>query len=135
MAYCHTTEKLYYVVALPVEAAELAELTLRPGLGPGLGYQFVESEAMNLHGLMYSSIPPVQLLQGNSLAMISKIRDYRAQSGSFITFTIDAGPNIHLIYPAKEKGNVQDFIRSELAGLCEDGRWIDDRIGPGPDIL
>jgi hypothetical protein len=48
MAYCHTTEKLYYVVALPVEAAELAELTLRPGLGPGLGYQFVESEAMNL---------------------------------------------------------------------------------------
>ena len=43
-----TNEQLYYLVTLPMEADDLAELTLRAGLGPGLGYQFFESEAMNL---------------------------------------------------------------------------------------
>ncbi len=43
-----TTERHYYVATLSMEADDLAELTLRAALGPGLGYQFFESEAMNL---------------------------------------------------------------------------------------
>lgn len=95
--------------------------------------RITENEAMSLHGLMYSSDPPVMLLAGNSLAIISKIREFRERSGRMITYTIDAGPNIHLLYPVSEKEMVEEFIRSDLLPFCADNRWIDDRIGNGPE--
>lgn len=45
---------------------------------------------------------------------------------------MDAGPNVHLLYPAEYAGRVTPFIGDELAGLCENGKWIDDAMGSGP---
>jgi putative salt-induced outer membrane protein YdiY len=44
-----TSEKRYYSAILSMQADQLAELKLRAGLGPGLGYQFFESKEMNLN--------------------------------------------------------------------------------------
>jgi putative salt-induced outer membrane protein YdiY len=42
------TKKWYYGAYLLSEADDFAELTLRVGAGPGVGYQFFESEELNL---------------------------------------------------------------------------------------
>ena len=48
-------------------------------------------------------------------------------------FTIDAGPNIHLIYPAAYKDTVHKFLDREVKELCEN--IIYDSIGMGYKIL
>jgi diphosphomevalonate decarboxylase len=97
--------------------------------------RITENEALSLHGLMMSSDPGFILLEPSTIEIISRIRKYREETGSFVTFTIDAGPNVHLIYPGAVREDVLKFIRDELLEFCHDGNWIDDRIGEGPEEL
>ncbi len=97
--------------------------------------RITENEALSLHGLMMSSDPSYILLKPETLQIISKIRQFREQFQIPVCFTLDAGPNVHLIYPAKVLKEVKDFIQKELLPLCEKGEWIDDQIGRGPEKL
>lgn len=92
----------------------------------------LEEEALQLHALMMCSSPSFILMQPNSLMAIDKIRRFRKDQGLPIYFTLDAGPNIHLIYPHEIREPAKAFIKSELAPLCEGNYWIDDQIGEGP---
>ncbi len=92
----------------------------------------VENEALTLHALMMSSQPGYTLLTENSWQIITKLREFRQQHGTFVAFTLDAGPNVHLIYPEKENAIVKSFIKSELVKYCMNGQWIDDKMGSGP---
>lgn len=94
--------------------------------------ELVEYEALNLHGLMLSSRPAFTLLQPNSLAIIEKIRAFREKNNLPVSFTIDAGPNIHLLYAEKDREAVLTFIQHQLLQHCEKQQWIDDKIGQGP---
>lgn len=94
--------------------------------------EICEQEALSLHRLMMTSNPSFVLMQAETLAIIQKIREYRKQTSQNICFTLDAGPNIHLIYPDEYKKDVRDFIRKELLIYCENNRWIDDEMGSGP---
>ncbi|MDP3643420.1 MAG: diphosphomevalonate decarboxylase [Bacteroidota bacterium] len=89
----------------------------------------VENEALSLHALMMTSYPSFILLKPNSLELISRIRRFRDKSGIPVCFTIDAGPNIHLLYFEENELDVKAFIEEELLVFCENGKWIDDRIG------
>lgn len=95
----------------------------------------VENEALSLHAMMMTSAESFILMRENTLALITKIREAREQKGLQICFTLDAGPNIHLLYPAKEKEKVSLFIEKELTGFLENASWIDDRIGKGPELI
>jgi len=97
--------------------------------------RITENEALSLHGLMMSSDPSYILLKPETLQIISKIRQFREQFQIPVCFTLDAGPNVHLIYPGKVLNEVTDFIKKELLPLCEKGEWIDDQIGNGPEKL
>jgi diphosphomevalonate decarboxylase len=92
----------------------------------------VEQEALSLHALMMSSSPSFVLLKPGSLELIEKIRDFRQQTGLPVGFTIDAGPNIHLLYWKEDQDAVHSFIRNELLYHTESGAWLDDRVGNGP---
>ncbi|HSV89058.1 MAG TPA: hypothetical protein VLH61_10490, partial [Bacteroidales bacterium] len=94
--------------------------------------EILENEALTLHGLMMTSNPGYVLMKPATLSMIDKIRDFRKNTNIQSGFTVDAGPNIHLIYLDKDKGPVREFISNELAGLCRNGKWIDDGVGGGP---
>lgn len=94
----------------------------------------VENEALTLHAMMMSSDPGFLLLEPGTLAIIGKVRDYREQSGQFIAFTLDAGPNIHLLYHDKDKHETELFIKRELMKFCENEVFITDRLGTGPYI-
>jgi diphosphomevalonate decarboxylase len=92
----------------------------------------VENEALTLHGLMMSSDPGIVLIQPNSLIAIEKIRAFRTRKNIKITFTLDAGPNLHLLYPEEEAKVVRKFISQELAAYCVNNYVIYDQIGRGP---
>ncbi|MEL6926729.1 MAG: diphosphomevalonate decarboxylase, partial [Bacteroidota bacterium] len=94
--------------------------------------KITEQEALTLHALMMSSNPPYILMQPNSLAAIQKVQRFRADTGHPLYFSLDAGPNLHLLYPDEIKTTVQAFIQSELVQLCEGGQIIQDQVGLGP---
>lgn len=95
----------------------------------------VESEALGLHALMMLSTPPYILMVPESLTIMQKIREFRKETGIPAYFTLDAGPNIHLLYPEEHLETVTSFIISDLAPLCQDGMYIADRVGEGPEQL
>jgi len=95
----------------------------------------VENEALTLHALMMASNPGFILVQPATLSIIQKIREFRKQSGASIVFTLDAGPNVHILYPGKETKLVKDFIGDELICYCEEKQFIDDVMGGGPQKL
>jgi len=92
----------------------------------------VELEALSLHAMMMTSDPYYILLKPNTIKIINLIWKYRKENDSKICFTLDAGANIHLIYPKKEYDSIQEFIRNKLIKFCESGQFINDMIGIGP---
>ncbi|MBT6169633.1 MAG: diphosphomevalonate decarboxylase [Flavobacteriaceae bacterium] len=92
----------------------------------------VELEALSLHAMMMTSDPYYILLKPNTIKIINLIWKYRKENDSKICFTLDAGANIHLIYPKKEYDPIQEFIRNKLIKFCESGQFINDMIGIGP---
>ncbi|HRD79591.1 MAG: diphosphomevalonate decarboxylase [Saprospiraceae bacterium] len=97
--------------------------------------RIAESEAMTLHALMMASNPPYILLQPNTITAIEKVRDFRNTKKTPLYFSLDAGPNLHLLYPDSAKDTVKKFIREELAPLCQNNQWIEDEAGEGPEPL
>lgn len=97
--------------------------------------QVVEAEALSLHAMMMTSNPSFILLKPNSLEIMNRIRRFREKTQIPVCFTIDAGPNIHLLYFQENELDVKAFINRELLQFCEDRNWIDDCIGSGPEKL
>lgn len=92
----------------------------------------LEAEALTLHALMMASGQPYLLIKPNTLALIEKVQDFRKETGSPLYFSLDAGPNLHLLYPGQIKAEVENFINAELVQYCENGQWIADQVGKGP---
>ncbi len=93
--------------------------------------EIVESEALTLHAMMMTSLPYFVLMKSNTLRIIEKIWAFRKSSGCPICFTLDAGANVHLLYPEEEKKRVLQFVEDELVAYCENGHYICDGIGEG----
>jgi len=94
--------------------------------------RIIETEALNLHALMMSSNPGYILLKANTLKIIHRIRAFRELSCTPLCYTLDAGPNVHLIYHEKDKTEVEEFITEELLLYCSNNYRINDHIGTGP---
>ncbi len=94
-----------------------------------------EAEALSLHALMMTSTPPYVLMEPNTLAAIQRIWQYRADTGHPVYFTLDAGPNLHLLYPATHAAAIKDFVRQELLPFTDQERYIADKVGNGPEQL
>lgn len=94
--------------------------------------QIVESEALTLHALMMSSQPHYTLIEPNTLHVINTLQRYRRETGHPVHFTLDAGPNVHLLYPDAIATEVADFVRDQLLHFCEDRQHLSDRVGKGP---
>ena len=94
-----------------------------------------ESEALQLHALMMCSNPSYILMKPNTLNLISEIRDFREETKISLCFTLDAGPNVHLLYPESEAEKVEYYIKNILVDYCDRERWIADHVGDGPKKL
>ncbi len=92
----------------------------------------VEREALTLHAQMMCSDPSYILMEPNTLEMINLIRSFRQETNVPVCFTLDAGPNIHLLYPHEYESQVEELINTQLIGLTQDNSIIRDRVGLGP---
>jgi diphosphomevalonate decarboxylase len=95
--------------------------------------RIVENEALTLHALMMTSNPSYILMRPNSLEMIERIRSYREETNHPVYFSLDAGPNLHVLYPESIIHEVRPFIEEQLVPLCEDQFWLADWVGEGPE--
>ena len=97
--------------------------------------KIVESEALSLHAMMMTSMPYFILMKPNTLEIITRIWHYRKETGSHVCFTLDAGANVHVLYPEVEKESVLAFIVSNLKPFCKNGLYITDSTGTGAHKL
>ena len=97
--------------------------------------KIVESEALTLHAMMMTSHPYFILMKPNTLEIINSIWAFRQRTGSNICFTLDAGANVHVLYPENEKELVLAFIQKELVQFCQNRQYICDQIGLGAKKL
>lgn len=93
--------------------------------------KLVESEAMSLHAMMLTSNSYFILMKPNTLQIINAIWNFRSETGSKICFTLDAGANIHVLYPRNESKKVMQFIDDELSMFCQKNYYICDVVGLG----
>jgi len=90
-----------------------------------------ENEALTLHGLMLQSDPWYALLKPDTLAIINEIRAFREQNNIPVCFTLDAGPNVHVLFPANVEKEMMHLFEN-INDLCSNLKIIKDCVGKGP---
>lgn len=95
----------------------------------------VESEALTLHAMMMTSMPYFILMKPNTLEIINKIWAFRNETKIPVCFTLDAGSNVHVLYPEQNKVEVLQFINNQLVEYCQNGQYICDTIGLGAQLV
>lgn len=93
--------------------------------------KITESEALTLHAMMMTSMPYFILMKPNTLEIINRIWKFRNETRIPVCFTLDAGANVHILYPENVRERVLQFITAELVGYCQNGQYICDVIGTG----
>jgi diphosphomevalonate decarboxylase len=91
----------------------------------------VEGEALTLHAMMMTSQPYFILMKPNTLKIINAIWKFRNKNKIPVCFTLDAGANVHVLYPENIRSTILQFIQDELVGYCKNGQYICDAIGSG----
>lgn len=91
----------------------------------------IELDALAMHAVMMTSNPSLLYWQPGTLEILHAVRRWREEDGLAVYFTIDAGPNVHLICEA----DTVNEIETRLAALRSVERVIASRPGPGPQLL
>lgn len=97
--------------------------------------KIVESEALTLHAMMLTSMPYYILMKPNTLEIINRIWKFRNETNIPVCFTLDAGANVHVLYPENVREEVLELIKNELVGFCQNSQYICDEIGFGAKKL
>lgn len=95
-------------------------------LGP-----IIELDALTMHSVMMTSQPSLLYWQPGTMALLQAVGRWREDDGLPVYFTIDAGPNVHLICEA----DVAPEVESRLAQMSEVESVITSRPGPGPQRM
>ena len=90
--------------------------------------KLVEHEALTLHAMMMMSDPAFILMKPNTVAALEKLWEFRRGTGNHLYFTLDAGANVHLLYPAQDAEAIEIFIEEELKQFCQNGNYIKDKV-------
>lgn len=97
--------------------------------------KLVESEALTLHAMMMTSSDYYLLFMPNTIAILHEIMAFREQNKVPVCFTLDAGANVHVLYPAAYEQSVMEFIKEKLVVYCEEAQYICDEVGKGAKKL
>jgi diphosphomevalonate decarboxylase len=95
----------------------------------------VENEALTLHAMMMTSMPYFILMKPNTLSIINAIWKFRNETKIPVCFTLDAGANVHVLYPENVSVAVLQFIQVELVGYCQNEQYICDSMGKGGQLI
>jgi len=110
---------------LPVVREAIAECNLAK-LGAPL-----EWDALAMHAVMQTGSPSLLYWQPGTLEVLHAVRRWRESEGLLAYFTIDAGPNVHVLCAGADAPAVQ----ARLEALPTVERVLASRPGPAPYAL
>jgi diphosphomevalonate decarboxylase len=71
--------------------------------------ELVEAECLSMHQVMQTSLPPVNYWNQGTIKLMEAIKQWR-QEGLETYFTIDAGPNVHIICQEKDSKELDERL-------------------------
>lgn len=92
--------------------------------------EIIELDSNLLHAVMMTSNPRLYYWQGATLEVMMTVRSWR-QSGIPCAFTIDAGPNVHVICPSEESGRISNLLQ-DIPGIQT---VLNSRVGGAARLL
>ena len=90
----------------------------------------VEHEAMEVQAIMMSGEPSALYLQGETVRLIHALRSWREDEGLPVWFTLDAGPNLHVLC----EGSHALAVRRKLEAAAPRAELLENRPGPGATV-
>ncbi len=75
----------------------------------------MEAEAINMHSVMMTQVPPIFYWNSVTMEIIRSVHEWRVD-GVEVYFTIDAGPNVHLICEGKNEKRVLEKL-NDVVGV------------------
>ena len=112
--------------AVPERAQRVREAIARRDLAR-LG-EAAEEDAVSMHAVMMTSRPPLLYWSGATLEVIHAVWEMRRR-GTQVYFTIDAGPNVHLLTLERHLLDVQRALIERF-----NPRMVVAAPGPGPVV-
>lgn len=95
------------------------------GMGPD-----IEAEAIELHAIAMTSRPPIFYWTPGTVRVMDAVRQWRNE-GLEAYYTLDAGPNVHIITAAKDAAEVEKRVREigEVQQILVSGPGGGARLG------
>lgn len=91
----------------------------------------IESEALDMHAVAMTGNPQAHYFTSDTVRFLTWVREERARGTLPAYFTVDAGPNVHLICETKDVDQVTRRLQKEWPRV----KTIVDRVGSGPKII
>lgn len=79
-------------------------------------YETVWAEFWDMHALFETSVPSFGYYHPGTLQVLEKTRNFWQEQGDGPLVTMDAGPNIHLLWRKDQTELAQSFFRDQLQG-------------------
>lgn len=95
-------------------------------LGP-----ILEKDALFMHAVMLTSQPSLLYLNDAAISLMQLVQTWRSEEGLQVYFTIDAGPNLHLICQSENEG----LVAKRLEKMDSVSQVIVNRPGSGPSQM
>ena len=92
--------------------------------------EIVEHEAMEVQAIMMSGRPSALYMQPETVRLIHALRAFREGSGLPVYFTLDAGPNLHVLCEGKHAHRVEAWLKA----AAPDADLLHNRPGPGAQL-
>ena len=71
--------------------------------------EIIEEECLDMHHVMQTQIPPLYYWNDDTKRVVKKLKE----SGLPAYFTIDAGPNVHIICEANNEENIRKLFENK----------------------
>lgn len=94
-------------------------------LGP-----ILEQEACEMHAIMLTSSPKLKYFSDATLRVLQFVRKIREAENLQVYFTLDAGPNVHLICQANQAALVAEKVADQFSQF----EILMDKVGGKPKI-
>ena len=88
--------------------------------------QLAEADALSMHAVMMTSRPSLLYWSPGTIAIMQSVREWR-RAGLACYFTIDAGPNVHVLCAPEDSAKTAVRLRA----LPEVASLIECAVGPG----
>ena len=89
-----------------------------------------EEDALDMHHVMETSMPPLNYLTANTHRIVAAIKDLRVKEHLPVLFTMDAGPTVHLICTEEAESKVLAFAKAQKGCTI-----FSANVGPGASLL